>query len=150
MLERTPRKNNVLIGNDPTHIRFAEQFLSVTFETAIRHEAVPVVSDIILQGNDEPKLYLVDVPHQIEISPNVKAKTGIWSLDMLERGGAGINAIIRHAVKLLEISKPDKHVMAQVGYELIKESDPSSKKYLLTDIRAAVWQAAWILSGSVT
>jgi len=150
LLERTPKKNNVLIGNDPTQIRFAEQYLSMSHKVLIQHEAVPLVSDVHLQGLDEPKLYLVDVSSQVDISPNLKAKTGIFSLDLIERGGAGINAIIRYAAKLLDIPKPDKTVMARVGYELVKESDPSSKKYLLSDIRAAVWQAAWHLSGSPT
>lgn len=150
LLERSPKKNNVLIGNDPTQIRFAEQYLSMIHGVSIKHEAVPTVGDGVLLGQDEPKLYLVDVSSQIDISPSVKAKTGIFSLDLIERGGAGINAIIRHAAKLLDMEKPDKTVMARVGYELVKESDPSSKKYLLTDIRAAVWQAAWYLSGPIT
>jgi len=148
-LERTPRKNNVLIGNDPTQIRFAEQFLSMAHGVPVRHEAVPAVNDDMLLSKDDPKLYLVDVSSLIDISPKERAKTGIFSLDLIERGGAGINAIVRHAARLLGIEKPPKEVMAKVGYELVRESDPSSKKYLLSDIRAAVWQAAWHLSGTV-
>src|SRR5271154_3403245 len=125
LLERAPKKNNVLIGNDPTQIRFAEQWLSKSLGVSIRAEAVPAVNDDMLLGNDEPKLYLVDVYSQLDISPNMKVKTGIWSLDLIERGGAGINAIIRYAAKMLDIEKPDKTVMARVGYDLVKDSDPS-------------------------
>ena len=149
LLERTPRKHNILIGNDPVQIRFAEQFLSTAHSARVRHEPVPAVNDEMLLGKDEPKLYLVERSGLIDISPREKAKTGIWSLDFIERGSAGINAIIRYAAKLLGIEKPPKEILASVGYDLVRESDPGSKKYLLTDVRAAVWHAAWLLAGSV-
>lgn len=149
LLERVPKRHNVLIGNDPAQIRFAEQFLSMHHGVSIKHEQVPAVGDAMLFGIDEPKLYLVDVSQQVDLSPAVKAKTGVWSLDMIERGSAGINAIIRYAVKLRGKEKPPKNVMANIGWELIKDSDPFSKRYLLTDIRAAVWHAVWLLSGPV-
>lgn len=148
ILERVPKKHNVLIGNDPSKIRFAEQFLSIHHGVPVKHEQVPEVKDEMLY-EEEPKLYLVDVVQQVDISPAVKSKTGVWSLDMIERGSAGINAIIRHAVKLRGGEKPPKDVVAKIGYELIKDSDPHSKRYLLTDIRAAVWYAVWLLSGPV-
>jgi hypothetical protein len=147
LLERVPKKNNILIGNDSTHIRFAEQFLSMSHGVLVKHEEAPAVNDDMFYG-DSPKLYLVERSSLIDVSPKEKAKIGIFSLDLIERSGAGINAIIRYAAKLLEIEKPAKEVMARVGYELVKESDPSSKKYLLSDIRAAVWQAVWHLSGT--
>lgn len=147
LLERAPKKNNVLIGNDPSQIRFAEQYLTMSHGTSIHAEAVPLVKDDMLLGHNDHRLYLVDVAAQVELSPNVRAKTGVWSLDLIERGGAGVNAIIRYAAKMLGIPKPDKTVMSRVAYQLIKDSDPSGKKYLLTDIRAAVWNAAWLLTG---
>ena len=149
LLERSARKNNILIGNDPVQIRFAEQFLTGAHGLplpGIKHEPVPAVNDEMLLGKDEPKLYLVDRSSLIDLSPKERAKTGIYSLDLIEKGSAGINAIVRHAAKLLGKEKPSKDVMLNVGYELVKESDPS-RRYLLTDIRAAVWQAAWLLSG---
>jgi hypothetical protein len=146
ILERTPKRHNVLIGNVPAQIRFAEQILSVHHGVPIRHEEVPEVKDEMVYG-DEPKLYLVDVPQQVDLSPTVKAKTGVWSLDLIEKGSAGINAIIRHAAKLLKMKKPPKEIMAKVGSELVKDSDRGGKRYLLGDIRAAVWYAAWLLSG---
>lgn len=146
LLERTPKKHNILIGNDSVQIRFAEQYISMVHKMQVHHEPVSVVNDEMLLGKDEPKLYLVERSSLIDISPKEKAKTGIWSLDLIERGSAGINAIVRYAAKLLEIEKPDKDIVAKVGYELVKESDPG-RKYLLTDIRAAVWQAVWLLTG---
>jgi hypothetical protein len=148
LLERKPKKNNILIGNDATQIRFTEQYLSMEHGVPIRHEAVPAVNDDMLLGFDVPKLYLVDRSSLIDISPKEKAKTGIWSLDLIGKDSAGINAIIRYAAKLIGIEKPDKDIVAKVGYELIKESDPN-KKNLLSDVRAAVWQASWLLSGPI-
>lgn len=115
--------------------------------TPIHHEQVPEVRDEMLLGKDEPTLYLVDVAQQVDLSPAVKAKTGVWSLDLIEKGSAGINAIIRQAVKLLGITKPPKEVVTKVGNELVRDSDPFGKRYLMTDIRAAVWYACWLLLG---
>ena len=149
LLASKPKKHNILIGNDATQIRFAEQFLSMTHGVPVRHEVVSVVGDEMLAGQSEPKLYLVDRASLITLAPKELAKTGIYSLDLIERGSVGINAIVRYAAKLMEIDKPDKAMLNRVGNELIKESDPRSKKYLLTDIRAAVWQACWLLKGPI-
>lgn len=148
LLERTPRRHNILVGNDPAQIRFAEQFLSKAHGTTVRHEPVPAVNDDMLLGRDEPKLYLVERSGLIDVSPKEKAKTGIWSLDLIERGSAGMNAIVRYAAtKLLGREKPPKETLAKVGYDLIRESDPGGRRYLLGDVRAAVWHAAWLLTG---
>lgn len=147
LLERSPKKHNVLIGNDPAQIRFAEQFLSMHHGVLIKHEQVPTVGDAMLLGIDEPKLYLVDVAQQVDLSPTQKSKTGVWSLDLIEKGSAGINAIVRHAVKLLGIEKPSKEVIANTGEALVRDSDPFGRRYLFSDIRAAVWYAAWLLTG---
>lgn len=147
LLERAPKKHNILIGNDAHQIRFAEQFLSLTHNTSVKHEPVEVISDDMLLGKDDPKLYLVERSNLIDISSNVKSKTGVWSLDLIEKGSAGINAIVRYAAKLLEINKLDKSVLSRVGNEVIKDSDSRGRKYLMGDIRAAVWQATWVLTG---
>jgi hypothetical protein len=149
LLASKPKKHNILIGNDATQIRFAEQFLSMHFGVPVKHEVVDVVTDSMLLGQDAPKLYLVERSSLITIAEKERAKTGIWSLDLIERGSSGINAIVRYAAKLMEIDKPEKAVLNRVGAELVKESDPRSKKYLLTDIRAAVWQACWLLKGPI-
>ena len=60
LLERTVKMHNILIGNDTTQIRFAEQFLSTVHNTKIYHQEMPVVNDSHLLGKDEPQLYLVE------------------------------------------------------------------------------------------
>ena len=74
---------------------------------------------------------------QIELSPNVKAKTGIWSLDLLEKGSAGINAIVRKAADLLGYDRPGKETVQAVADEIVRD---------VYDINASVWQAAWVLT----
>jgi hypothetical protein len=147
LLASKPKRHNVLIGNDATQIRFAEQFLSMMHGVPVKHEVVDLVSDEMVTGQDSPKLYLVERTSLIILADKEKAKTGIFSLDLIERGSSGVNAIVRYAAKLMDIDKPDKAVLTRVGNELVKEADPRSKKYLLTDIRAAVWQACWLLKG---
>jgi len=138
LLERTAKKHNILIGNDPAQIRFAEWFLSLSHNTKVAHQEVPAVYDGLLLGKDEPQLLLVERSSLIDLSPNVKAKTGIWSLDLIRKGSAGVNAIVRVAAHLLEIDKPDKDAVQKVANEIVDE---------LYDIRASIWHAVWLLSG---
>jgi hypothetical protein len=138
LLERVPKKHNVLIGNDPMQIRFAEQFLSAHFTVPIKHEAVACVNDEHVLGKDEPQLLLVERSSLIDLSPNVKAKTGIWSLDLIKPGSAGVNAIVRSAAELMGMEKPDKATVQRVADEIVDG---------LYDIRAGIWDAAWLLSG---
>jgi len=140
LLERVPKKHNILIGNDTMQIRFAEQFLSIAHEHKVEHEKVESVNDSMVLGHDIPKLYLVDRSSFIDLSPNVKAKVGIWSLDLIEKGSAGLNAIVRFGAKLNGTDKPEKGVVQRVADEMAREG--------VYDIRAAVWQAAWHLSGT--
>jgi len=138
LLERVPKKHNILIGNDTMQIRFAEQFLSIAHEHKVEHEKVESVNDSMVLGHDIPKLYLVDRSSFIDLSPNVKAKVGIWSLDLIEKGSAGLNAIVRFGAKLNGTDKPEKGVVQRVADEMAREG--------VYDIRAAVWHAAWLLT----
>jgi hypothetical protein len=153
LLERTPKRHNILIGNDAAQMRFAEQFLTIAHSITlpgVKHELVEVVNDGMLLGQDDPKLYVVERSSLIDISPNVKNKTGIFSLDLIEKGSAGINAIVREGGRLLGLEKLEKAVVDRVGNEVIKDSDPKGKRYLIGDIRSAIWQAAWELTGPAT
>src|SRR5271157_3853067 len=138
LLERTPKKHNILIGNDAMQIRFAEQFLSIAHEYKVEHEVVPTVNDSMVLGLDTPKLYLVERSSLIDLSPNVKAKVGIWSLDLIEKGSAGLNCIVRFGARLIGMEKPDKGIVQRVADEMAREG--------VYDIRAAVWHASWLLT----
>jgi hypothetical protein len=136
--KKSPPKNNVLVGDDPAQIRFAEQFLSATHMRRIECQAVKSVSDIDLQGQEEPLLYQVDYSSLLDLSPRTARKTGIWSLDLIKPGSAGMNAIVRFAAELLGMEKPDKATVQRVADEVADG---------MYDIRAGIWDAAWMLSG---
>ena len=131
MLERTPKKHNILIGNDRMQIRWAEQYLSSIHDFKIRHEVVESVNDDMVHS-EEPRLYVVERSSFIDLAPAVKARTGIWDMTLIEPGSAGLNAIIRHGALMVGIKKPTKEEVAQI----VKDMEP------VNDIRAAIWHAS--------
>ena|SRR5271157_477303 len=138
LLERASKKHNILIGDDPMQVRWAEQFLSMAHDTKVRHEVVPTVTDDMVHS-EEPKLYVVERSSFIDLAQAVKARTGIWSTDLIDGKSAGMNAIIREGARMVGIEKPDKEQVARIA----KEMDE------VLDIRAAIWNAAWLWSGPI-
>jgi hypothetical protein len=134
------RKHNVLVGDDPVQVRFAEQFLSAHYHAAIACEFVEALNDHRLLGQEAPQLFRVDRSSLIDISPSVREKTGIWSLDMIEDGSAGANAIVRFAASCMGLPKPSREAVAYAAKEITGR---------LNDINAAVWHAAWLLLAPV-
>jgi hypothetical protein len=138
LLEKPPKKHNVLIGSDTMQVRFAEQFLSTHYHVPITCELVDIINDSHVLGHEEPCLYRVDRLSHIDISPNTQGRIGLWSLDIIEKGSAGANAIVREACRLMKMPKPSRQTMDYVASEIVKD---------LNDIKAAIWQAAWLLTG---
>lgn len=97
-------------------------------------------NDVHLLGSDTPQLIRVTRASQIDLSPTVTNKTGLWSLDMIQNGSAGANAIVRHAATLVKLPKPSKEQLAFISKEITND---------LSDINAAIWTAAWLLLGPV-
>jgi hypothetical protein len=132
---KTLPKNNIVVGDDRAQIRFLEQRLD--------REAVVVekVTDAMLMGK-ESLLYRVNAPHRLDLSPDVKNKTGIWSADALTKGSAGINALVKFAASLLGLdAKLPRESVEIVGTEVTRSA--------IEDIPGAVWQSVWLLSGEV-
>jgi hypothetical protein len=138
LLEKTPKKHNVLIGVDAMQTRFAEQFLSAHHRTEIVCELVETLNDNHILGQEAPKLYRVDRGSQIDLSPSTRSQVGVWSLDIIEKGSAGANAIVRKAYQLMNMPKPSRQTIDYVAAEVAKN---------LYDIKAGIWQAAWLLTG---
>jgi len=130
MLERTPKKHNILIGNDRMQIRWAEQYLSAIHDFKVRHEVVQSVNDDMVHS-EESRLYVVERSSFIDLAPAVKARTGIWDMTLIEEGTAGLNAIVRAGAQMVEI-KPTKEQVA-----IIAKKMPDVR-----DVRAAIWHAA--------
>lgn len=140
MLEKSPKKHNILVGDDDMQVRFAEQFLSAHHGIKVTCEVVPILNDDHVLGQEEPKLYRIERSSQIEVSPSSRTRIGIWSLDMIEKGSAGANAIVREAARLMELGKPPRQTIDYVATEITKN---------LNDIKAAIWHAAYLLTGTV-
>lgn len=136
LLERTLKKHNILIGDDRMQIRWAEQFLSMAHDTKVEHEVVQTVTDDMVHS-EAPKLYVVERSSFIDLAPAVKARTGIWSMDLIEEKSAGLNAIVREGAHVLGIEKPDKEQVQRIAREMDE----------VYDVRAAIWHAAWLWTG---
>src|SRR5271165_7145706 len=130
---KNPKRNNILIGNDEAQKRFSEDFfnLSVT--------PLPVVKDEDLLGKIDPVLIQVDHPKLVELSTQVLSQTGIFSIIPLEKGSAGLNAIVRHACQLLDIQKPSP-ILVQRTADLLATEE-------ILDIKATLWKAVYLLTG---
>ena len=134
--QKTYRRFNLLIGEDYPQQRLAEQILGIpcVFTNAL--------TDRELLVDDQPKLFRLFSSSSITISPQVKDQTSFWSLDPIEKGSAGANAIVRYAATLLEMDKPDKDVVERIADRLAASGT-------INDIRVALWTSVWLLTGSV-
>jgi hypothetical protein len=133
--QKTYKRYNVLVGEDTPQQRFAEQVLGLPCQFA------EFVLDGDLLVDEEPKLFRVLSSHQITLSPQVKENTDFWSLDPIERGSAGANAIVRYAATLLGIEKPEKDLVERLADCLVTSGT-------IEDIRVALWRSVWLLTGS--
>jgi hypothetical protein len=134
--KKSRSKNNILVGFDRAQIRFAEQLLDLVCQDR------EIVKDDDLLGKDENLLLRVTSSNCIDLSPDVKKKTGIWSIQPLESGSAGMNALVRVASEILGEEKPVKEKLEAVSREVCRESE-------IVDIRGALWEAVWQLTGDV-
>jgi hypothetical protein len=69
---KTYPANNVIVGSDHAQIRFAAQFFEAEIQELAR------VTDDALLGH-KGLLIHVTGQHQVDLSPEVRARTGVWS-----------------------------------------------------------------------
>src|SRR5258705_2331392 len=84
LLKKTLPKNNIVVGTDAPQLRFLEQQLKVVAKPVQR------VTDDMLAGYDG-LLYHVTLPHQIDLSSELRKRTGIWAADPITKGSSAIN-----------------------------------------------------------
>ena len=130
--QKTYLRFNVLVGDDPAQVRFAEQLLGLQ----VQH--LDQLRDEDVLGKEGSFLYQIDTPRASELSPNTKAMVGFWSLEPIEKGSAGANALVKYAASLLDTPLDKKNL------QLISDDLASQD---LGDIRAAIWRAAWMVAG---
>jgi hypothetical protein len=132
--QKTYNRYNILVGEDRPQERLAEQVLGVYCQQA------DTLSDSDMLVDDQPKLFRVFSAKHVTLSPQVKDMTSFWSLDPIEKGSAGANAIVRYAATLLDVDKPSKDVVERLADHLATSGT-------IEDIRVALWTAVWHLTG---
>lgn len=134
LASKVHKRFNVLVGEDFVQQRLAEQILGIPCVVA------EAITDADLLVDDTPKLFRVLSSKTATLSPQVKDNTAFWSLDPIERGSAGANAIVRYAAILLDMDKPEKDLVERLA-------DTLASSGTIEDIRVALWTAVWLLTG---
>lgn len=158
LLEKlTPKFHNILIGEDPAQIRFAEHYLSHAHFCAdecteqnhfkLKCLEVELVQDEMVLGKPEPMLYRVERQRMIELSSKVEPSVGVWALAPITKGSDGANAIVRFAAELLDMERPAKAQVEKFGEAMIRMMADISIRKEVEDVLAAVWVSAWLLTG---
>lgn len=123
--------NNIVVGADRAQVRFLGQF----FET--KPTAVDRITDDSLLGHAGLLLHVLG-HHQIDLSPEVRAKTGIWSADPITKGSAAANTLVKFANSLLENGALKRDMTDRAADLLVKKNTQ--------DIVGMLWDAVWMLS----
>ena len=130
--QKTAMRLNVLVGDDAAQVRLAESILGV------KAAHLDMLRDEDILGKEGSHLFLIDAPRNMDLSPGVKQQVGIWSLETIEKGSAGATALVKFAATLLD-TPLDKKVLQLIADDLVSHD--------LGDMRAAIWQAAWMIIG---
>jgi hypothetical protein len=121
LLKKTPPKNNIVVGDDRAQIRFLEQRLSTD---ANKVEAVRVerVTDDMLAGY-EGKLYHVSMKHKVDLSPELRGRTGVWAADPIVKCSPAINALVKFAATLIPGREKTlkREIVDRIGKDITKK-----------------------------
>ncbi len=136
-------RNNIVVGDDPAQIRFLEQQLGLLAQQPnLKAQQVDRVTDDMLVGQ-EGLLYRVFATHRIDLSPEMRNKTGFWSAEPIVKGSAAINMMVKFAAGLLNF--PEK----KLTREAINIVGDRITRGRVWDVRSAIWQAAWLLTDEI-
>jgi hypothetical protein len=141
LLKKTFPKNNIVVGDDRAQVRFLEQRLS-TEAKKIEATRVDRVTDDMLAGHED-KLYQVSMKHKVDLSPELRSRTGIWAADPIVKGSAAINTLVKFAATLL----PERE--KTLKREIVDRIGDDIRKKPIQDVRAAICKAVWMLSGDL-
>lgn len=131
LLQKTHKRFNVLVGDDPVQVRFAEFLLNTP---AVEQESLKDENFLGQEGN---LLYHIRHIRHLDVSDNVKPKIGIWSLNPIVRGSAAASSLVRFAAQL-QGGEFSKERLKEVADEITKEES--------NDLRATLWRAVWLLT----
>ena len=131
---KTLPKWNVVIGDDRAQVLWMEHV------AGIPSVQVAKVTDEMLLSKDA-SLYRVRLDHHIDISSDVKARTGIWSADPIIKGSAALNHLVKFAHTLLPHNPPalTREQVATVGAAVMR--------YDVVLVQAAIGRAMTAICG---
>lgn len=126
-------KWNVIVGDDRAQVRWMEHVACIP--------SVPVakVTDDMLLGKDAC-LYRVTLDHRIDISSDVKARTGIWSADQIVNGSAALKHLVKFAATLL----PHTPTLTREEVEIVGDA---VMRYDVVMVTAAIGRAMTAICG---
>jgi hypothetical protein len=131
LAQKSLRKVNILIGYSPAQVRFVTQYLDQPCEPKEQIHDEDVIG--------KEALYQVSSASHIDLSPNVREKAGLWTLDTITEGSAGAHAIVKYAAKILGKDKISREQVSLASKVLMRDD--------VDDVRATIWRAVWLLSG---
>ena len=131
---KTLPKWNVVIGDDHA------QLLWMDHVAGMKAVTVDKVTDEMLLGKDAC-LYRISAEHRLDLSPDVKARTGIWSADPIIKGSAALNHLVKFAHTLLPHNPPalTREQVAIVGAAVMR--------YEVVLVQAAIGRAMTAICG---
>jgi hypothetical protein len=135
------RKNvpkwNIIVGDDRAQVLWMEHV------AGIPSAPVAKVTDEMLLGKDAC-LYRVRLDHHIDISSDVKTRTGIWSADRIVNGSAALKHLVKFAHTLLPHNPP------QLTREQVEIVGDQVMRYDVTLVQAAIGRAMTAICGPMT
>jgi hypothetical protein len=97
LLLKTPPLHNILVGEDPSQVKFAERILKLP---CVKKDKL---SDSDFLGVIEPQLFQLETTNQLELSEDILQKVGIWSLAPLTPGSSGVNTLVKLGAELVGV-----------------------------------------------
>ena len=121
----------MVVGVEPAQIRFLEQQLRT------KAQRVERVNDDMLSGVTG-ELFQVYASHCVDLSPELRGRTALWSADPIGKGSSTVHAIVKLALTLVEYRKPPTKDTIQLVESMLDKDK-------IEDICAVIWKAVWLL-----
>ena len=136
LTKKTVATNNILVGEDGALVRFTEAHLGR------KATVVDRITDESLTGYDG-LLLLVSAKYKIDISPEVRDRTGRWAAEPIVKGSSAVHALVKFAATLIDLKgkKLDRETVDYVSDEITRHP--------VTDVYGAIWSAVWMLTGEI-
>lgn len=135
--KKASHPNNIVIGEDAAQLRLLSDELDVEIERVDR------VTDDMLVGQTG-NLFHVFAGHRIDLSPEMRGKTGFWSAEPIVKGSAAINVIVKYAAAIL----PFQGKLTREQMDIVGDGVLYGMKKIIS-VNAAIAEAMWLLTGEI-